>query len=93
VCNRTNKIVFIILASTAIAMLVFLSIVEMTRIATMIWREKIKPPPDDRAIEAARKVLGDINLDPASSSPPRPIPGNAPSENAPPGLRGAASPM
>jgi len=36
VCNRTNKVVFIILAITAIAGLVFLSIVEMTRIALQI---------------------------------------------------------
>ena len=35
-CNRTNKVVFIILAITAIAWLVFLSIVEMTRIALQI---------------------------------------------------------
>jgi hypothetical protein len=38
-----NKVVLVILGITAIAALVFLSIVEMARIATMIWREKIKP--------------------------------------------------
>jgi hypothetical protein len=40
---ETNKVVLVILGITAIAALVFLSIVEMARIATMIWREKIKP--------------------------------------------------
>jgi hypothetical protein len=40
---KTNKIVLVLLVIPAFAALVFGSIVEMARIATMIWREKKKP--------------------------------------------------